>query len=110
LVANDGVEYSTNALSTGQTKALGLSLAYGLSKDLGYSDIPLLIDNLYGDLSDKQFEELTDVISSLAQHKQIIIMDLNVDKTSKFFNPEIITQRFLIDRPSGDNKTIIKEI
>ena len=110
LIANDGTQYPTNVLATGQTKALGLSLAYGLSKDLGYSDIPLLIDNLYGDLSDQHFEDLTDVISSLAKHKQIIIMDLNIDKTSNFFSSTVLKQRFLIKRSSKDNKTVIEEL
>lgn len=110
LIANDGVSYTTNILSVGQTKALGLSLAYGLSKDLGYSEIPLLIDNLYGDLSEAHFADVTHMISSLAYDKQVIVMDLNVDKTTNFFDAGVITQRFLIKRSADDNKTIIEEI
>lgn len=110
LIANDGVPYTTNILSVGQTKALGLSLAYGLSKDLGYSEIPLLIDNLYGDLSEAHFADVTHMISSLAYDKQVIVMDLNVDKTTNFFDAGVITQRFLIKRSADDNKTIIEEI
>lgn len=110
LVANDGAIYTTNMLSVGQTKALGLSLAYGLSKDLGYSEIPLMIDNLYGDLSDDHFSDVTRIISSLASDKQVIIMDLNVDKTSGMFESGIISQRFHIKRSADDNKTVIEEI
>jgi uncharacterized protein YhaN len=110
LIANDGMIYTTNMLSVGQTKALGLSLAYGLSKDLGYSEIPLMIDNLYGDLSDEHFADVTHMVSSLATDKQVIIMDLNVDKTSGLFDGGIISQRFHIKRSADDNKTIIEEI
>jgi hypothetical protein len=110
LVANDSTIYTTNMLSVGQTKALGLSLAYGLSKDLGYSEIPLLIDNLYGDLSDAHYADVTHMVSSLASDKQVIIMDLNVDKTSGLFESGTISQRFHIKRSAEDNKTIIEEI
>ncbi len=110
LIANDGTTYTTNILSVGQTKALGLSLAYGLSKDLGYQEIPLLIDNLYGDLSEAHFADVTNMISSLAADKQVIIMDLNVEKTSKMFDSGIISQKFLIKRSADDNQTIIEEI
>ena len=110
LVANDGAIYVTSMLSVGQTKALGLSLAYGLSKDLGYSEIPLLIDNLYGDLSDAHFADVTRIVSSLAADKQVIIMDLNIDKTVGLFESGIISQRFHIKRSAEDNKTIIEEI
>jgi DNA sulfur modification protein DndD len=110
LVANDGAIYVTSMLSVGQTKALGLSLAYGLSKDLGYSEIPLLIDNLYGDLSDAHFADVTRIVSSLAADKQVIIMDLNIDKTIGLFENGIISQRFHIKRSAEDNKTIIEEI
>jgi DNA sulfur modification protein DndD len=110
LIANDGTPYTTNILSVGQTKALGLSLAYGLSKDLGYSDIPLLIDNLYGDLSEAHFADVTHMISSLAYDKQVIVMDLNVDKTASLFDTGVIAQRFLIKRSADDNQTIIEEI
>ena len=109
LIANDDTLYQTSSLSMGQTKALGLSLAYGLSKDLGYSEIPLLIDNLYGDLSETHFSDVTNMISELASEKQVIIMDLNLDKTSALFDPRIITQEFLIERSAEDNETLIQE-
>lgn len=110
LIANDDTPYTTNILSVGQTKALGLSLTYGLSKDLGYSEIPLLIDNLYGDLSEAHFADVTHMVSSLATDKQVIIMDLNIDKTMSLFDAGSIAQRFLIKRSSDDNRTTIEEI
>lgn len=110
LIANDGTTYTTNVLSVGQTKALGLSLTYGLSKDLGYSEIPLLIDNLYGDLSDAHFADVTNMVSTLATDKQVVIMDLNVDKTISLFGSGVVSQRFHIKRSADDNKTIIEEI
>ena len=109
FVANDDKQYLTNTLSVGQTKALGLSLAYGLSKDLGYSGIPLLIDNLYGDLGETHFRDVTNMISSLASDKQVIVMDLNLNRTSTLFDPGIITQKFLIKRSAEDNRTLIEE-
>lgn len=110
LVANDRVTYQPQNISEGQAKVLGLSLAHGLSKDLGYAGIPLMIDNLFGNLGDAHFSELTNMISSLASDKQVIIMDLNVDKTSGLFSPGIISQRFLIKRSADDNKTLIEEM
>lgn len=109
LSANDGTIYTTNILSVGQTKALGLSLTYGLSKDLGYSDIPLLIDNLYGDLSEAHFADVTSMVSTLAADKQVIIMDLNIDKTENLFSGKIVKQKFHIERYANDNQTMIKE-
>jgi len=110
LLANDGTIYTTNILSVGQTKALGLSLTYGLSKDLGYSEIPLLIDNLYGDLSESHYADVTNIVSALAVDKQVIIMDLNIDKTESLFKGDIVSQRFHIKRSANDNQTVIEEI
>jgi hypothetical protein len=87
-----------------------LSLTYGLSKDLGYSDIPLLIDNLYGDLSESHFADVTKVVSALAKDKQVIIMDLNIEKTENLFDSEVVKQRFHIKRSVNDNCTTIEEV
>lgn len=110
LLANDGVTYTPHNISEGQAKVLGLSLAHGLSKDLGYSGIPLLIDNLYGNISEIHYKDITNMVGSLASDKQVIIMDLNVDKTFGLFESGIISQRFHIQRSADDNKTIIEEI
>jgi DNA sulfur modification protein DndD len=110
LEASDGVVYQTSMLATGPTKVLGLSLAYGLSKDLGYTDVPLLIDNLYGDVKDTHYLDITRMISSLAKNKQVVIMDLNIEKTELMFEDDVISQKFQIERSADDNKTIIEEI
>lgn len=110
LTATDGITYNTGMLATGPTKVLGLSLAHGLSQDLGYTDVPFLIDNLYGDIKDTHYKEITDMISSLSKNKQIFIMDLNIDKTERGFDSSVISQRFLIERMSDTNKTEIREL
>lgn len=79
--------YSAGMLSTGQAKALGLSLVYALSKDLGYSDVPLMIDNLYGDISKDRHDEVSKMIASLSDKKQIVIMNL----------PEIEIHQSMVD-------------
>lgn len=110
LTATDGIVYSTAMLATGPTKVLGLSLAHSLSKDLGYKDVPFLIDNLYGDIKETHYGEITDMISSLAKNKQIIVMDLNIDKTERGFADGVIAQKFLIERIPETNKTLISEV
>lgn len=110
LLANDGVTYTPHNISEGQAKVLGLSLAHALSKDLGYSGIPLLIDNLYGNISESHYADTTNMVSSLASDKQVIIMDLNIDKTSNLFEPGVISQKFYIRRTADDNKTVIEEL
>jgi len=110
LIANDGIKYTSGMISEGTTKVLGLSLAHSLSMNLGYSDVPFLIDNLYGNIKDTHFEAITNMISTLASNKQIIIMDLNIDKTEHSFEKGVIAQKFLIDRLSAENKTIIREL
>lgn len=109
LHSSDGREYSANNLSTGQAKALGLSLAYGLSKDMGYSSTPMLIDNLYGDIKDTHFEDVTHMIEALSKSKQVIVMDLNVNKSLPLFSPDSIKQTFTISRLKSDYKTVITE-
>lgn len=110
LLATDGIPYSTGMISEGTTKVLGLSLAHSLSKDLGYTDVPFLIDNLYGNIKDTHYEQMTKMISSLASNKQIVIMDLNIDNTERSFEPGVISQKFALERIIDENKTIVKEI
>lgn len=110
LAATDGIRYSTGMLGTGATKVLGLSLAYVLSKDLGYTDVPFLIDNFYGDIKGTHFDEMTKMISSLAEDKQIIIMDLNIDDTVRGFNDDTLAQMFEIERIAETNETTIREV
>jgi DNA repair exonuclease SbcCD ATPase subunit len=109
LHSDDGRQYMANNLSTGQAKALGLSLAYGLSKDMGYSSTPMLIDNLYGDIKDTHFEDVTHMIEALSKNKQIVVMDLNVNKSLPLFSPNTIKQTFTINRLKSEYKTVITE-
>ena len=109
LKSDKNVTYSTSNLSTGQAKALGLSLAYGLSKDLGYSTTPLLIDNLYGDIGEAHHIEVTRMISALSAEKQIVIMDLSAHKTQQMFEPNVIKQVFRITKPEGEHCATIQE-
>lgn len=108
LLSENGVTYSTNNLSTGQAKSLGLSLAYGLSKDLGYSTTPLLIDNLYGDISETHHLEVTKMIGILSKEKQVVIMDLSAHKTQQMFEPGVIKQVFSITKKEGDHFAAIE--
>ncbi len=96
LVAADGLTRSVSLASTGEVKALGLSLVSALSADLGYSDAPLLIDNLYGDLSEAHFSELTQMVSALSATKQIIIMNLDIQRVESEFNDSVVKGRFQI--------------
>jgi DNA sulfur modification protein DndD len=109
LHSDDGREYLANNLSTGQAKALGLSLAYGLSKDMGYASTPMLIDNLYGDIKDTHFEDVTHMIEALSKNKQVVVMDLNINKSLPLFSPDSIKQTFTISRLKSEFKTIISE-
>ena len=108
LVKNGGKVYSVNRASTGQVKALGLSLVHALSMDLGYSNAPLLIDNLYGDISEKHSNELTKQISSLANDKQIIIMNLDMNRIEKNFDPSLVKGRYYIEKIEGEGSKIME--
>lgn len=108
LLSENGVTYSTNNLSTGQAKSLGLSLAYSLSKDLGYSTTPLLVDNLYGDIGESHHLEVTKMISILSKEKQIVIMDLSAHKTRQMFGEGVIKQVFDISKGEGDHHATIE--
>lgn len=103
------LEYKTTEISTGQAKALGLSLAYSLSKNLDYASFPMLIDNLYGQLSEAHYEEVSKTIEALSETKQVIIMDLNAEKTKSLFRDDSLSQFFNIVRDSSENSTKIVE-
>ena len=108
LVKNGGKVHSINQASTGQIKALGLSLVHALSMDLGYSDSPLLIDNLYGDISEKYSSELTKLISSLANNKQIIIMNLDMERIEKSFDVNLVKGKFEIKKTVEEGAKILE--
>lgn len=108
LKSKDDKIYSVGMLSTGQAKALGLSLVHALSVDLGYKNVPLLIDNLYGDIKETHFSEITEMISSLSSDKQIIIMDLDIRRVESEFRVNDVKKRFQIEKTDG--KVEIKEL
>ncbi len=105
LVA-DGKERPVSLASTGEVKALGLSLVSALSSDLGYNDTPLLIDNLYGDLSEEHFGELTKMVSALSKNKQIIIMNLDIQRVESEFNDDVVKGEYMIAKSDDSGSTI----
>lgn len=108
LKSKDDKIYSVGMLSTGQAKALGLSLVHALSVDLGYKNVPLLIDNLYGDIKETHFSEITKMISSLSSDKQIVIMDLDIRRVESEFKADDVKKRFQIEKRGEDVE--IKEL
>ncbi|HPF30825.1 MAG TPA: AAA family ATPase [Candidatus Saccharibacteria bacterium] len=110
MPSRDGVVYNPNIVSVGTVKVLGLSLAHALSKDMGYTDVPFLIDNLYGNIKETHFEEITKMVTALAPDKQIIIMDLNIESTEAGFPPEVIAGKFMLVRNSDESNTTIRKV
>ena len=108
MKSDNGKRYTVEMLSTGQAKVLGLALVNALSTDLGYAEVPLLIDNLYGDIDAEHFEDVSHMIESLSSQKQTIIMNLmsiNVDTT---FDSSRIVQEFNIKKQG--EASLIEEI
>ncbi|MBR3115631.1 AAA family ATPase [Candidatus Saccharibacteria bacterium] len=103
--------YSVEMLATGPAKVLGLALIYALSMDLGYKSVPLLIDNLYGDIADTHHEAMSTMINSLAKNKQIIVMNLVGTNTSDIhIGGNNVMGRFLIVKDENANEAkIVKE-
>ena len=103
--------YSVEMLATGPAKVLGLALIYALSMDLGYKSVPLLIDNLYGDIADTHHEAMSMMINSLAENKQIIVMNLVGTNTSDIhIGGDNVMGRFLIVKDENANEAkIVKE-
>ena len=108
MKSDNGKRYTIEMLSTGQAKVLGLSLVNALSTDLGYEEIPLLIDNLYGDIDAEHYKDVSDMIDALSEKKQAIIMNLmslNIDNT---YNPEKIVGEFNIVK--NGEASIVEEV
>ena len=102
--------YRTDDISVGQSKALVLSIVYALSDDLGYSDTPLLIDNLYQQIKETHARDLTEAVEFLAKDKQIIIIDLEAEKRIALFKPDIIKQELVIKQSDTSDDTVIEEV
>jgi hypothetical protein len=98
-------------LATGPAKVLGLALIYALSMDLGYKSVPLLIDNLYGDIADTHHEAMSTMINSLAKNKQIIVMNLVGTNTSDIhIGGDNVMGRYLIVKDENTNEAkIVRE-
>ena len=95
LIDKGGYSYKVNTLSVGESKTLALALITTLSNDIGYSDTPLFVDNLFAGLSTTCFEEVTRCVESISDKKQIFITYLESRdgaKVSNLFNPTIIRQ------------------
>ena len=110
MPARDGVIYNPNIVSVGTVKVLGLSLAHALSKDMGYTDVPFLIDNLYGNIKETHFEDITNMVTALAPSKQVIIMDLNIERTVAGFPPEVVADKFILIRNNEESATTIRKV
>lgn len=110
MPARDGVIYNPNIVSVGTVKVLGLSLAHALSKDMGYTDVPFLIDNLYGNIKETHFEDITKMVTALAPEKQVIIMDLNIERTEAGFPEGVIADKFMLIRDNNENATTIRKV
>ena len=108
MKSSNGKRYTVEMLSTGQAKVLGLALVNALSTDLGYSEIPLLIDNLYGDIDGEHFEEISHMIETLSSQKQIIIMNLMSINVDTSFNANSIVQEYIINKQG--EASIIEEV
>ena len=110
MPSRDGVIYNPNIVSVGTVKVLGLSLAHALSKDMGYTDVPFFIDNLYGNIKETHFGDITKMVTALAPDKQVIIMDLNIERTEAGFPPEAIADKFILIRNNDESATTIRKV
>ena len=108
-LSSKGNNYSPDDLSVGQAKALALSLIYALSKNLGYSATPIFIDNLYGQLSQVHYNDITKMVQNLATDKQVFISYLASEEVSKSYNNELVLHDYRVFWDTKLNKSVIKE-
>lgn len=82
----------------GEAKTLALSLITTLSKDIGYSDSPLFIDNLFNGIDASHYDDVTKCIEALSEEKQIFITYLYKEngvsgvRASSYFKSDTIAQ------------------
>ena len=111
----DNYRYDIANLCVGEAKTLALALVSTLSNDIGYSDTPLFIDNLFDGIEPAHFHEVTKCIESLSDKKQIFITYLYSEKTdeglriSNNFNPAIIKRQFGAYKDPETGKCNLKE-
>lgn len=100
FIDKQGFQTNVGNLCVGEAKTLALSLVSTLSNDIGYSDTPLFIDNLFHGIEATHFSDVTKCVESLADKKQIFITYLHSSRNdeglriSKNFNPTIVKQEF----------------
>lgn len=95
FIDKGGFESKVSNLSVGEAKTLALALISTLSNDIGYSDTPLFVDNLFHGIESSHFEDITRCVESLSDKKQIFITYLfNKEgaRVSRYFDPAIIRQ------------------
>ena len=103
--------YPVEVLATGFAKVLGLALIYALSMDLGYNSVPLLIDNLYGDIADTHHEAVSAMIQALSNNKQVIVMNLigTNDSDIHIGSGNVCGKYLIVKDKNTDEAKIIKE-
>lgn len=105
FVDKNGYSSTMSKLSVGEAKTLALSLISTLSNDIGYSDAPLFVDNLFAGIASAHFSDITRCVESLSDKKQIFITYLYArdgSKVSSHFNPVVIKQNIhAIKGPDG---------
>jgi len=95
FIDKNGYSSTVSKLCVGEAKTLALSLISTLSNDIGYSDAPLFIDNLFAGIATSHFGDITHCVESLSDKKQIFITYLfarDGAKVSSNFNPAVIKQ------------------
>lgn len=101
IESKQGQQYDVGAMAVGELKTLALSLICTLSNDIGYSDTPLFIDNLFGGIEKSHFSEIARSVEQLSEKKQIFITYLYYkeksdpsEKIAKYFSPAFVKQEF----------------
>ena len=99
FIDKGGFESKVGKLSVGEAKTLALALISTLSNDIGYSDTPLFVDNLFAGIETSHFEDITRCVESLSDKKQIFITYLYAKegaRVSRYFNPAVIRQEIKV--------------
>lgn len=98
LITTQAYKADDSVLSVGEAKTLALSLITTLSKDIGYSDSPLFIDNLFNGIDASHYDDVTKCIEALSEEKQIFITYLYKEngvsgvRASSYFKSDTIAQ------------------
>lgn len=114
-ISKSGLESGAGITSVGELKTMALSLIYTLSSDIGYSETPLFIDNLFGGIEKTHFSEIAKFVGKLSEKKQIFITYLykpdsdSIDRVSNYFEPKYIQQEFNSCKDQNTGICTIKE-